>query len=496
MDTDVIIVGAGPTGLMLAGELRLQGAGVIVIDRLAEPTGQSRGLGFTARAMEVFDQRGLLPRFGKLETSPFGHFGGIQFDYTVLPDAHFGARGIPQSQTEDVLAGWAVELGADLRRGWEFRALAEEEGRVVIDVGTPEGDRRLSASYLVGCDGGHSAVRKAAGIDFPGTPPTRDMYLADVRGRDLAPRFLGERKPEGMVMAAPLGGGVHRIIVCPHGTVPRERGQAIPYREVADAWLRITGEDISDLTPGWVSSFTDATGLAAQYRRGRVLLAGDAAHVHLPAGGQGLSFGVQDAVNLGWKLAADIRGWAPPGLLDTYHTERHAAGVRLLLHTRLQGQSFLGGDEAEPLRAVLTELIAHEDVRRHLAGSVSHLDLRYDVGPGEHPLLGRRLPPRAVRTVNGAVTTTELLRGGQGLLLDLSGGQGAGSAELATAGERWKSRVVTVHGRLPDPAVDAVLAGTGALLARPDGHIVWTAADDVRLQEALERWFGPAPADG
>lgn len=203
---------------MLAGELRLGGVSVIVAERLARPTGQSRGLGFTARAMESFDQRGLVPRFGGLEKSPMGHFGGVQFDYTVLEDAHFGARGVPQSQTEAVLEEWAGELGADIRRGWEFLALEQDGTGVTVTVAAPDGERTLRAAYLVGADGGHSPVRKAAGFDFPGTPATRGMYLADVVGCEIPPRFLGERLPGGMVMAAPLKEGVDRIIVCEHGT--------------------------------------------------------------------------------------------------------------------------------------------------------------------------------------------------------------------------------------------------------------------------------------
>ncbi|MFF2847741.1 FAD-dependent monooxygenase [Streptomyces sp. NPDC058001] len=525
--TDVVVVGAGPTGLMLAGELRLGGARVIVVERLTRPTGQSRGLGFTARAMEIFDQRGLLPRFGQgdtVEISPVGHFGGVRFDYTVLEGAHFGARGIPQSQTESVLEEWASALGADIRRGWEFEGFEElgelgdgdgdgsygshggagSGGRgVEVAVRTPDGPRRLRASYLVGCDGGHSAVRTAAGIGFPGTPATRLMFLADVVGCELRPRLLGERLARGMVMAAPLGDGVDRVIVCPDGTPPPDDSDGpVTFARVADAWQDLTGEDIHHGRAAWVSSFTDTTRQASAYRRGRVLLAGDAAHVHLPAGGQGLSTGVQDVANLGWKLAATVRGTAPDGLLDSYHDERHPVGARLLMNTRAQGSVFLGGAEADPLRALFAELVAYDDVKRHLAGVVSGLDVRYDVGDGTHPLLGRRLAHRHLVDARGGTSTTELLHPARGVLLDL-----ADDPVLRAAAAPWHDRV-TVTTAVPKP-VDGIdpLTGTTALLLRPDGHVAWAAygpasgpgsvapGDRAPVAgdpgEALRRWFGP-----
>ncbi|MEV7192631.1 FAD-dependent monooxygenase [Streptomyces sp. NPDC093510] len=532
MDADVIVVGAGPTGLMLAGELRLGGAHVIVVERLEQPTGQSRGLGFTARAMEVFDQRGLLAHFEGLEVAPLGHFGGVQFDYTVLEDAHFGARGIPQSRTEDVLERWVISLGADLRRGWEFLELEEGAEQVEITVATPRGVQRLSAAHLVGCGGGSSAVRRAAGFSFPGTGATRTMYLADVAGCALRPRFLGERLEHGMVMAAPLGEGVDRIIVVPDRAPAHEHERAVSFAEVAEAWRRITGEDISGGRAHWVSSFTDATRQVTEYRRGRVLLAGDAAHIHLPAGGQGLSTGVQDAANLGWKLAAHVRGSAPHGLLDTYHEERHAAGARLLMNTRAQGMLFVGGPEMDPLRALFGELIQYDDVKRHLAGLVSGVDIHYTTMPGEHPLVGRRLPPRTLHGAQGPTSTMELLHPARGVLLDL-----ADSAVLRAAAAPWQEQVHTVTVR-PD-GQDTTLGGTAALLVRPDGYVAWAAhdggaqaagqtgagaasvsgaggagagapdapapagavsgaggADVAGLRAALERWFGPPRAGG
>ncbi|MFJ9024883.1 FAD-dependent monooxygenase [Streptomyces sp. NPDC102259] len=488
LDADVIVVGGGPTGLMLAGELRLGGASVIVAEALERPTGQSRALGFTTRALESFDQRGLVPRFGGLETSAMGHFGGVPFDYTVLEDANFGARGIPQSQTEAVLEQWAGELGADIRRGLEFLALEQDEDGVTVTVATPAGEqRRLRGLFLVGADGAHSPVRKAAGIDFPGTSGSQLMYLADVAGSGVRLRPLGERLPDGLVQVFPMPDGVARIILSAYDTTLAGHSETPGFDEVAAIWQRVTGEDISGGEALWVSSFTDATRQAAHYRQGRVLLAGDAAHIHLPAGGQGMSTGVQDAVNLGWKLAATVRGTAPDDLLDTYHGERHPVGARLLSNTRAQGMALFGGEESQALRDLYAELLSVEEVRRHLAGAVSHLDIRYDPGAGAHPLAGRRLPPRPLATESGRLRTPELLHPALGVLLDLRD-----TPALRAVAAGWKDRVTSVTGT---PASPEDFGGAAALLVRPDGYIAWAGDDPDTLTESLHRWFGaPHPA--
>lgn len=483
MDTAVIVVGAGPTGLTLAGELRLAGVDVIVVDRLSARTGQSRGIGLTLRTTELFDQRGLLSRFGELETGSAGHFGGIPLDLSVLAAPVEAARTVPQAATEEMLEGWASEVGADIRRDHEVTGLDNDDSGVTVHIA---GRDSLRAQYLVGCDGGHSVVRKHAGFDFPGTPATTELLLADLHGVEIAPRPPGQQVPGGMVMSARLPGGEYRIIVGERGAPPRRRSDPPSFGEVADVWKRLTEEDISHAEPLWVSAFGDAARLVTEYRRGRVLLAGDAAHVHLPAGGQGMNAGIQDAVNLGWKLAAVVRGTAPAALLDSYHTERHKVGQRLLANTRAQSLFILGGEDVAPLREILRELTAYPEVERHLAAQVTGLDIRYDVGAGTHPLLGARLPRRMLTRRGRATDTATLLRPGRGLLLDL-----ADNPVLRRRAQPWTDRVDVVTATATEPIDPS--ARTTALLARPDGHVAWVAPGTQHdLPTALDRWFGAA----
>ncbi|MFG2622102.1 FAD-dependent monooxygenase [Streptomyces sp. NPDC048507] len=489
MDAPVIVVGAGPAGMMLAGELRLAGVSVIVLERLERRTGESRGLGFTTRTLETFDQRGILARFGEIERSTLGHFGGLPLDFGILDGACQAAKTVPQSVTETHLEDWATGLGADIRRGHEVLAVHDDGEGVDVEVRGPGGPHTLRAAWLVGCDGGRSTVRKAAGFDFPGSAATMEMYLADIKGVELKPRMIGETLPGGMVMVGPLPGGTTRIVVCERGTPPRRREAPPAFAEVAAAWQRLTGEDISAAEPVWVSAFGDAARQATEYRRGRVLLAGDAAHIHLPAGGQGMNTGIQDAVNLGWKLASVVRGRAPLALLDTYHGERHPVGRRLLMNTRAQGLLFLSGAEVQPLRDALRELMAYEDVARHLAAMVTGLEITYDVGKGGHPLLGRRMPHLELDGPGGRTSSTELLRPARGVLLDL-----ADNPRLRQRAAAWSERVDLVTARPREAAADGAAYAphdTTALLIRPDGYVAWAAPGSHHdLPMALERWFG------
>jgi bifunctional hydroxylase/dehydrase len=498
-DADVIVVGAGPTGLMLAGELRLAGVRTIVLDRLAEPMQQSRALGFSARTIEEFDQRGLLPRFGDLQTIPVGHFGGLPLDYRVIEGGSYGARGKPQSLTEAVLAQWAAELGAVVYREHDVTGIVQRADGVEVDVVTKNGPRCLRARYVAGCDGARSSVRKQVKVEFAGTDPAIELWFADVVGCALRPRFSGERVPGGMVMVLPMGPEVSRVVLHERGAMLRPGDGPPSFGDVVAAWHRLTGEDISGGKPLWTSYTTDSSRQAVRYCEGRVFLLGDAAHIHLPIGAQGMSAGIGDAVNLGWKLGAEINGYAPAGLLDTYHDERHPVAARILANTLAQRILYLSGDELDPMRAVFTELLAHEEVRRLLAGMVTGLDIRYDVGAGPdgagaggHPLLGRRLPDAELAVgfwPSGRTSAFRFLHTGRGLVLDL-----AGEDRLRAAADPWTDRidVITTDSR---PA--GALAGVDAVLVRPDGYIAWIGADGsgtAGLPDALTRWFGQPAA--
>ncbi|CAG6390892.1 FAD-dependent monooxygenase [Streptomyces cocklensis] len=485
-DTQVVVVGAGPVGLMLAGELRLGGAQVVVLERREAPTTESRASTLHARTMEMFDARGLLTDLGTPPNEPRGHFGGVPMDLT-LPSLHPGQWKVPQTRTEELLQKWALSLGADLRRGWEVRALTDTGDGVEVVAAGPEGERRLRAAWVVACDGQDSTVRGLLGADFPGRAAVRELLRADVEGIAVADRRF-ERLPNGLAIASRMPGGVTRVMVHAFGRPAGRRTGEPGFAEVVETWRHVTGEDIGHGRPVWVNAFDDANRQLASYRHGRVLFAGDAAHVQMPSGGQALNLGLQDAANLGWKLALEVGPHRVEGLVDTYHAERHAVGSRVLANIRAQGLLLLGGPEVEPVRALLAELLAAEGAREHLAGMISGLDIRYpaDPEPG-HPLTGARLPDLELDTATGPATTAELLRPGGGLLLDLVGRPG-----MQRLAQAWSGRVTTVAVR-PSRAATATLAAE-AVVVRPDGYVAWAGAGQDAVPGVLRRWFGtPLP---
>lgn len=488
LDSQVIVVGAGPVGLMLAGELRLGGADVIVLESRKAPTTESRASTLHARTMEILDSRGLLEKFGTPPNEPRGHFGGIPLDLT-LPSPYPGQWKVPQTRTEEVLQEWALSLGADLRRGHEVRALSVEDDHVEVEAAGPDGTVRLRALSVVGCDGENSAVRRLTGADFPGAEAGRELIRADVDGIDVPNRRF-ERLEKGLAIAARRDDGVTRVMVHEFGRPAAVRTGEPEFDELCAVWRRVTGEDISGGTPLWINSFGDASRQLTRYREGRVLFAGDAAHQQMPIGGQALNLGLQDAVNLGWKLAVQVGRKASEGLLDSYHEERHTVGRRVLTNIEAQAMLLLGGPEVEPVRAVVGELVTSRPAREHLAGMVSGLDVRYDVGEGPSPLLGARIPHTELASQDGPVSTTALLRTGRGLLIDLRDDteQHAAVEELT---EPWHDRVTVTAAR----AWGTELDDAGLVLVRPDGHIAWTGTRTDELRTALERWFGlPAEA--
>ncbi|MFD1660302.1 SDR family oxidoreductase [Streptomyces caeni] len=483
VDTHVIVVGAGPVGLMLAGELRLGGADVIVLEQRDAPTTESRASTLHARTMELLDQRGLLDTLGTPPHVPMGHFGGLPLDLR-LDSPYPGQWKVPQTRTEELLGVWAQDLGALLRRRHRVRALTQYADRVEVEAFGPQGPVRLSARYVVGCDGEQSAVRELAGFGFPGTSAERELIRADVSGIDIPDRRF-QRLEKGLAIAARGGGGITRVMVHVFGRAALQRTVEPEFAELAEAWRTVTGEDITAGVPVWVNSFGDVSRQTTRYRDRRVLLAGDAAHQQMPIGGQALNLGLQDAANLGWKLAAVVLGRAPEKLLDSYHEERHAVGRAVLSNIRAQARLLLGGPEVEPLRSVLGELIAYEDVRRHLAGMISGLGIRYGFGHS-HPVSGTRLPYAELTVGTETTTTFALLRGARAVLLVLTPERGVGEALRRTIAP-WTGEVDTVTATAPDTGP---LADPAAVLVRPDGYVAWAGADAQGLRAALGRWFG------
>jgi 2-polyprenyl-6-methoxyphenol hydroxylase-like FAD-dependent oxidoreductase len=471
---DVIVVGSGPSGLMLAGELRLHGVRVLVLERDSEPTRVVRALGLHARSIEVMDQRGLLERFLELGRQyPIGgFFAGIAAPPPEgLDTAHGYVLGIPQPVTDRLLAERATELGARIRRGSELVGLEQDEHGVSVDLAD---GTRLRSRYVVGCDGGRSTVRKLLGVGFPGEPSRVETLLGEMKvtapPETVAAVVAEVRRTQKRFGVGPVAEGVHRVVV-PADGVTEDRAVAPTLDDFRKQLVEVAGTDFGVHSPRWLSRFGDATRLAEHYRVGRVLLAGDSAHVHPPTGGQGLNLGVQDAFNLGWKLAAEVNGWAPENLLDSYEAERRPVAADVLDNTRAQMELMSTEPGPRAVRRLLTELLEIDGVNRYLTEKVTALGVRYDLGGG-HELVGARM--RDIGLKRGRLYG--LLHQGRGLLLDQTG-------RLSVRG--WADRVdhvVDTSEELDAPAV----------LLRPDGHVAWAGQDQRALTEALPRWFGTA----
>ncbi|MGE0729820.1 MAG: FAD-dependent monooxygenase [Acidimicrobiia bacterium] len=483
-DPAVVIAGGGPTGMMLAAELRVAGVDALIVERRAtQDLDGSRAGGLHPRTIEVLDQRGVAERFtGAGQAGSVFGFGQSVFPTTGLPTRHPYVLALWQRDFEQIMAAWVAELGVTTRRSCEVVGFAEDDRGVTVHLSD---GASLRAGYLVGCDGGRSVVRKAAGIDFPGLAPSTSWLIAEVD--------LDDTPPLGFTHTSE---GSHAI---------GRRGPDEPYRlviqqayvagapdpgmaELRAALVHVYGTDFAVRRASWISRFTDATRQAVAYRKGRVLLAGDAAHIHPPQGGQGMGTGIQDAVNLGWKLAQVVAGQSPEALLDTYHEERHPVGARVLENTRAAVAIGIQDEQHHALREVVGRLLTVEPARQQLASSLFALDIHYDLGVG-HPLLGRRMPDLDLHLDGRPGRVYDLLHEARPVLLDLDGGDGFDAAG-------WADRVRLVHART-DRTCDLPLLGSvdlpPAVLIRPDGHVAWTGRlSDADLTVALERWFGPA----
>jgi 2-polyprenyl-6-methoxyphenol hydroxylase-like FAD-dependent oxidoreductase len=478
---EVVIAGGGPVGTMLAAELALAGVDVTVVERRPDQElAGTRAGGLHSRTIEVLDQRGVADRFlAEGQVVQVATFGTTVLDMSDFPTRHPYALGIWQNQIERIMAGWIAELPVQTRRGCELTGFAQDEDG--IDVRLADGDS-LRAQYLVGCDGGRSLVRKQAGIEFPGWDPTRTTLIAEVEVTEEPPQ--GPRHDEvGIHGLHPMGDGTVRVVVTEREIGP---GSEPSLHDLSEALVAVYGTDFGIHSPTWISRFSDMTRQAAAYRAGRVLLAGDAAHVHAPAGGQGLGLGVQDAVNLGWKLAQVVNGTSPESLLDTYRDERHAVAARALRYTMAQTALQRHDDRIRALADMLSELVSLDEPRKRLAGLISGLDVHYDLGEG-HPLLGRRMPDLDLTTTGGPRRVFELLHEARPLLLNL--GQ-PGDLEIAPRADRVRLLDAGYEGRWELPVLGAVSAPS-AVLIRPDGYVAWVGeGTDAGLAEALAAWFG------
>jgi 3-(3-hydroxy-phenyl)propionate hydroxylase len=483
----VVVAGGGPTGLMLAAELALAGIDAVIVERrTSQDLDGKRAGGLHSRTIEVLDQRGVAGRFLlEGQTHPFVGYAGTFLDISDFPTRHNYILALWQNRIEPILAGWVDELGVPILRGREVVGFAQDDAGVDVELSD---DTIIRAEYLVGCDGGRSLVRKTTGIDFAGWDASASYMIAEVE--------MDEEPEIGM---RPEGGGI--------GPVNREQGGG-PYgvvllekemehtseptmEDLREALIGAYGTDFAVHSPTWISRFTDMTRQAASYREGRVLLAGDAAHVHGPQGGQGLNTGVQDAVNLGWKLGQVVKRTSPESLLDTYHAERHPVGARVLQNTMAQVALARIDERSQALRATVLDMLSMDEPRKRIAGMISGLDIHYDLGEG-HPLLGRRMPDLDLHTDDGPTRVFALLHDARAVLLNLGD---PSDFDISP----WADRVRLVDAR-QDGVWELPILGEvdapPAVLIRPDGHVGWVGdLTDSELPRALSTWFGAASSD-
>jgi len=494
----VVIAGGGPTGLMLAGELALAAVDVAIVERRAtQELAGSRAGGLSSRTIEVFDQRGIADRFlSEGQVAQVAGFAGTRLDISDFPTRHPYGLGLWQNHIERILAGWVAELAVTIYRGREAIGFTQDDSGVDVELSDGQS---LRADYLVGCDGGRSLIRKAAGIEFPGWDPTTSSLLAEVEMAEqpelgihrnaFGVHAFGKVKYEirdGEIVY--MDGGPMGVMVTEQHVGPTTEPTL---RDLSEALIAVCGTDYGIHSPIWISRFTDMTRQAASYRKGRVLVAGDAAHVHAPDGGQGLQTGVQDAVNLGWKLAQVVKGRSPESLLDTYHAERHPVAARVLRNTMASVALRRPDERTKALRDTMSELLGMDEPRRRFAAMMSGLDIHYDLGEG-HPLLGRRMPDLDLVTPNGPLRVFTLLHDARPVLLNLGE---PGGFDITP----WADRIQLVDAKYVGtwelPALGPVTAPT-AVLIRPDGYVAWVGdLTKMGLADALTTWFGqPAAA--
>jgi 3-(3-hydroxy-phenyl)propionate hydroxylase len=491
----VVIAGGGPTGMMLAGELALAGIDVVIVERRTnQDVDGSRAGGLHSRTIEVLDQRGIAERFlAAGQVHPALAFSLVTLDISDFPTRHNYTLALWQSLFEPILADWVSEFGVPILRGCEVAGFAQDDTGVDVEL---SGDASLRAEYLVGCDGGRSVVRKAAGIDFAGLDPSTSWMIAEVE-MDTEPEFGFRRDSVGTHAIGRREAGESIRVVLTERHVEHTGEPSID--ELREALIAVYGTDYGLRGANWISRFTDMSRQAVSYRHRRVLLAGDAAHVHPPQGGQGLNTGVQDAVNLGWKLAQVVNKTSPESLLDTYHAERHPVAARVLHNTMAQVALASPDDRHQALRDIMTELLSMDEPRRRIAAMLSGLDIHYDIHHDgganndreSHPLVGRRMPDLDLQTADGPTRVFTLLHEARPVLLNLGG---RGGFDITP----WADRVRFVdasHDGVWELPVLGEVAAAPAVLIRPDGHVAWAGdLTDPQLSQALGTWFGaPLP---